>query len=71
MAVDSLTEADRALLDFEGRWWPHVGAKEAAIPKLFGCTVVRYYQRLAALITRPAAAEYAPVLVHRLQRIAG
>lgn len=63
-----LSDRDKAILDFEGKWWKYAGAKELAIKEQFGLTGNRYYQVLAALIQRPEAAEYAPVVVNRLRR---
>ncbi|WP_225754685.1 DUF3263 domain-containing protein [Actinotalea sp. Marseille-Q4924] len=61
-----LTDADRAVLDFEGQHWRYAGTKEAAIRVTFGVTPVRHYQRVAALLDQPAAAAYAPATVRRL-----
>jgi hypothetical protein len=65
----SLSDDDLGLLRFESRPWRSGPAKAAAIVEQFGCTPVRYYQRLTRLIERPAAAAAAPVLVARLRRI--
>lgn len=70
MAVDSLTETDRAILDLEGQWWTTSGGKDRAIAAL-GLSSVRYYRRLNQLIDTEAALSYNAVVVHRLRRIAG
>lgn len=62
-----LSDLDRAVLDFEGRFWRYAGAKEAAIVAEFGTTVTRHYQRVAALLGRPEAVAYAPATVRRLR----
>jgi hypothetical protein len=67
--VDSLTDQQRAMLDFERRWWATAGGKEAAIATQFGMTPVRYYQRLRLLLATEAALMHDPVLVNRLRRI--
>jgi hypothetical protein len=67
----ALTEPQRALLDFERRWWRQGGAKEQAIRDTFGLTPTRYYQNLNSVLDLPAAAQYDPALVHRLQRLRG
>jgi len=59
----SLTDRDRAMLDLEGKWWRHAGAKEGLILETFGLTVTRYYQILNGLIGRPEALQYAPQIV--------
>lgn len=35
----TLTDLDRAVLDFEGQWWSKRGSKEQAIRDLFGVSV--------------------------------
>lgn len=63
-----LGEAEQRLLDFEGQWFRHPGSKEQAITDTFGLNLTRYYQWLNAVIDRPEAVEYSPVLVNRLRR---
>ncbi|WP_166980999.1 DUF3263 domain-containing protein [Paramicrobacterium fandaimingii] len=64
-----LGERDRAILDFERQWWTHAGTKEQAIRQRFDVSSARYYQLLAALIRRPEALVYDPMLVKRLLRV--
>jgi hypothetical protein len=64
---DSLSDVERAMLDFERGWWKFAGAKEQAIRERFDISAVRYYQRLNALIDKPAALAYQPTVVRRLQ----
>ncbi|WP_308195736.1 DUF3263 domain-containing protein [Nocardioides potassii] len=67
--MQQLTDDEQAILDFEAQQWTHPGAKETAIVEQFGMLAVRYYQVLNALIDRPEALAYAPLLVKRLQRL--
>jgi hypothetical protein len=68
-AGENLSERDRALLDFERQWWRYAGSKEQAIRELFDMSATRYYQVLNALIDRPEAVDYDPMLVKRLRRL--
>ena len=64
-----LTDRERQVLVFERQWWKHAGAKEQAIRDRFEVSTTRYYQLLNALLDKPAAAEFDPVLVGRLRRL--
>lgn len=64
-----LTRRDRAILDLERTWWKYPGAKVTAIREHIGCTEVRYYQLVGALIDRPEALAADPLLVKRLRRL--
>jgi len=64
-----LAEEDRAVLRLAGEHWNNAAAKEQAIRDRFGISPVRFYQRLAALMSSPAAEAAEPVIVHRLQRV--
>jgi hypothetical protein len=66
---DALTDRERDVLDFEKQWWRHAGAKEQAIRDAFDLSPTRYYQLVNALLDRPAALAYDPVLVKRLRRL--
>jgi hypothetical protein len=66
--VRPLTERDRAVLIFEKQYWKYTGAKEQAIRDRFEMSATRYYQVLNALLDRPEAQEFEPVLVKRLRR---
>jgi len=66
---DTLSDRERAVLDFENQWWRHAGAKEQAIREAFDLSPTRYYQLVNALLDRPAALAYDPVLVKRLRRL--
>lgn len=63
-----LSERDRAVLTFEKQYWKYSGAKEQAIRDRFEMSATRYYQVLNALLDRPEAQEFEPVLVKRLRR---
>ena len=64
-----LTDRDRAILDFEGEWRRHVGAKEEAIRSDLGLSPARYYQLLGRLIDTAEAQAHDPMLVKRLRRL--
>jgi len=64
-----LSERDQSVLAFERQWWKYAGAKEQAIRELFDMSATRYYQVLNALIDRPEALAYDPMLVKRLRRL--
>ncbi|MDO5032297.1 DUF3263 domain-containing protein [Corynebacterium sp.] len=67
--MQSLSDLDAAILEFESRAPRGVGAKEEAIIKELDISPVRYHQRLNVLLDAPAAAESYPVLVARLRRV--
>lgn len=64
-----LTERDRSVLDFEGQWQRHAGAKEEAIRAALGMSPARYYQLLNRLIDTEEAQAYDALLVKRLRRL--
>lgn len=66
--AEALSERDRAVLVFEKQYWKYTGAKEQAIRDRFEMSATRYYQVLNALLDRPEAQEFEPVLVKRLRR---
>jgi hypothetical protein len=68
-AEPSLTERQRAILDFERQWWKRPGAKEQAIRDNFAVSPTRYYQTLNALLDLPEARTYDGTLVNRLLRL--
>lgn len=68
-ATDDLSERDRRILSFERQWWNYAGAKEQALRAEFDMSATRYYQVLNALIDRPEALAYDPLLVKRLRRL--
>ncbi len=67
--TDDLSERDREILNFERQWWKYAGAKEQAVREKFDMSSTRYYQVLNALIDRPEALSFDPLLVRRLRRL--
>ena len=65
----SLTQRELEILDFERQWWRYAGAKEQAVREKFDMSATRYYQVLNALIDRPDALAFDPMLVKRLRRM--
>ena len=65
----ALDEDERELLAFEAAHPRHSARKDDAIRRRFGRSSAQYYQLLGALIERPAALAYDPVLVSRLRRV--
>lgn len=68
-AADELSERDQQILAFERLRWKYAGAKELAIRDQFSMSATRYYQVLNALIDRPEALAFDPLLVKRLRRL--
>jgi Protein of unknown function (DUF3263) len=64
-----LSERDREIIAFERQWWKYAGSKETAIKELFDMSSTRYYQVLNALIDRPEALAFDPLLTKRLRRL--
>jgi hypothetical protein len=67
--VPPLSDRDSHILEFERLWWKYAGAKEQAIREKFEMSTTRYYQVLNALIDRPEALAFDPLLVKRLRRL--
>lgn len=67
--VGALAERDQHILGFERQWWRYAGAKEQSIRDEFDMSATRYYQVLNALIDRPEALAYDPMLIKRLRRL--
>ncbi|HET7355811.1 MAG TPA: DUF3263 domain-containing protein [Nocardioidaceae bacterium] len=67
--AERLSERDRDILAFERQWWKYAGAKEQAVRDKFDMSSTRYYQVLNALIDRPEALAFDPLLVRRLRRL--
>ena len=68
-STTELSEREQQVLAFERQWWKYAGAKEQAIRELFEMSATRYYQVLNALIDRPEAMAFDPMLVKRLRRL--
>ena len=63
----SISERNRAILDFEQKWWTLPGPKELAIRDHLGLSATRYYKALNDLMDSPDAAEYDPLVIRRLR----
>ena len=68
-AAEDLSERDQQILAFERLWWKYAGAKEQAVREKFAMSATRYYQVLNALIDRPEALAFDPLLTKRLRRL--
>jgi hypothetical protein len=64
-----MTDGERAILEFAHREFRYAGTQEEEIRRRFGLSATAYFQRLNALLDRPEALEYDPVLVNRLLRL--
>jgi hypothetical protein len=65
----SLTDRERAILDFERTWWTIAdGAKEHAIRAELGISSARYYELLNALLDVRAAMDYDPLVIRRRRK---
>jgi hypothetical protein len=64
----SLSERDRAVLDFERSWWTQAGPKVIAIRERLDLSPTRYYQVLNRLLESPDAVAYDPLVVRRARR---
>ena len=64
----SLTERERAVLDFERTWWTLDGTREELIRARFDCTPEAFALELGALVDSPDALAHDPLVVHRLRR---
>lgn len=65
----ALTDTERALLDFAGRWYRYPGAQEQAMRDELGLCATSYWRKVNTLIDRPDALAYAPTTVARLRRL--
>ena len=64
----SLTERERAVLDFERSWWSLDGSREQLIRERFACAPEDFRLELGALVDSPDALAYDPLVIHRLRR---
>jgi Protein of unknown function (DUF3263) len=64
----SLSDRERAILDYERTWWRIPGRKAAVIRERFGFSATRYYEMLNDLLKNPHAMAYDPLVVRRLRR---
>jgi hypothetical protein len=65
----SLTDRERAILDFERSWWSEDVEKEVLVSERFGIDTAEYYRLLNDLIDRPEALAHDPLSVRRLRRL--
>jgi hypothetical protein len=65
----SLTDRERAILDFERSWWSEDVEKEILVSQRFGINTAEYYRLLNDLIDRPEALAHDPLGVRRLRRL--
>ncbi len=63
----SISDRDRAILDFERTWWTLAGPKELAIRKRLDLSATRYYKVLGDLVESADALAYDPLVVRRLR----
>lgn len=64
-----LSEREKAILDFERRWWRLPGPKQVSIRRDLDLSATRYYQLLGELVDSVDAAAYDPLVVRRLRRL--
>ena len=67
--MPELTDLERRLLDFAGRWYRYTGAQEQAMLDKFGMSATTYWRKVNGLLNRPEALAYAPTTVNRLRRL--
>jgi len=63
----SFSDRERAILDFERKWWMLPGPKELAIREHLGLSATRYYRALHDLLDSAEAAAYDPLVIRRLR----
>lgn len=66
----AFSQRDQSVLDFERSWWLIPGPKDRAIREHLGMSATQYYRTLKRLADDPAAVQYDPLTVRRLQRSA-
>jgi len=67
--VPDLTDAQRAMLDFEREHWRYPAGKEVEVRQRFDLSLATYQQLLNTLLDEPAAMAHAPATVRRLRRL--
>lgn len=70
MNSESVTERERELLDFAGRFYRHRGLQEDAIRRELDLTPTAYWQIMNKLVRTAPAQAYAPTTCKRVLRIA-
>lgn len=66
--MESLTEAERAILEMEKRIWKYPGAKERAVRRELDMPATEYYMRLNRLIDDVRVIREEPALTRRLRQ---
>ena len=65
----ALSDRDRAILEFEQAWWLEPGTKEAALRAHLDLSPSRYRELLYAIIDRPDAMDFDPMVVRRTRKV--
>ena len=66
--LPTLSERERAIIEFEATWWMHDEARDLMIRARFACSAEEYYQELNQLLDHPGALSVDPLVVRRLRR---
>ena len=64
-----LTDRERRVLELERAWWKYAATKDEAVRDQVGMRLSDYHPFLNALLDRPEALSYDPLLVKRLRRL--
>ena len=67
--IGMLTDAERAILEFERSWWLQPGPKDQNIEFVLGVSSSIYYEMLGRLVCLPSAFEYDPLTVARVRAL--
>jgi Protein of unknown function (DUF3263) len=65
----TISDLDRAILDFANLQFRHSGVERAEIRRRFGWTRTYYFHRLSLVIDSREGQRYAPLTCHRYQRL--
>ena len=65
----SLTERDRAIIDFERTWWSHDASKETMIRERLDLSTTRYYEILGELAESREAYAFDPLVIRRVRKM--
>lgn len=67
-AQPPLSDEQKRILDFGGKWFKSPGARMEAVLSEFGMSETTYFQKLNSLRSHPGAVEYAPEVINRANR---
>lgn len=67
-SAEPLSEREQAMIRFEGSWFTLDVDRHDAIRSRFSCSAEEYYLELNRVIDHPAALDFDPLVVRRLQR---